>query len=193
MPNRRRSGWASEPGVGQPGRPRSTWAPTRTSPSAPDEVAVVENATRAWDMAFYSLAFKPGDRILTARAEYASNAIAYLQVAARTGAVVEVVDDDEHGQLSVADLLPALAQPGAPVTADIPFNGHATLDYGKDGSLIGATARLDLAAGAIHFGHKPDTVVLDEGVEAVLRPEGVAHGDTAQARAADRPGSRSVR
>ena len=70
----------------------------------PDEIAVVENATRAWDMAFYSLAFKPGDRILTARAEYASNVIAYLQVARRTGAVVEVVDNDEHGQFSVADL-----------------------------------------------------------------------------------------
>lgn len=70
----------------------------------PDEIAVGENATRAWDMAFYSLSFKPGDRILTARAEYASNVIAYLQVAARTGAVIEVVDDDESGQLSVADL-----------------------------------------------------------------------------------------
>lgn len=70
----------------------------------PEEVAVVENATRAWDMAFYSLAFKPGDRILTARAEYSSNMIAYLQVARRTGAVVEVVEDDEHGQFSVADL-----------------------------------------------------------------------------------------
>jgi cysteine desulfurase / selenocysteine lyase len=70
----------------------------------PHEVAVVENATRAWDMAFYSLPFKPGDRILTARAEYASNVIAFLQVAQRTGAVVEVVDDDEHGQLSVTDL-----------------------------------------------------------------------------------------
>jgi cysteine desulfurase / selenocysteine lyase len=69
-----------------------------------DEVAVVENATRAWDMAFYAMTFAPGDRILTARAEYASNVIAFLQVAARTGAVIEVVDNDETGQLSVSDL-----------------------------------------------------------------------------------------
>ena len=69
-----------------------------------DEVALVENATRAWDMAFYSLGFQPGDRILTGHAEYASNAIAMLQVTARTGAVVEVVDDDPHGQISVDDL-----------------------------------------------------------------------------------------
>lgn len=68
------------------------------------EIAVVENATRAWDMAFYAMSFKPGERILTAHAEYASNVIAFLQVARRTGAIVEVVDDDEHGQLCVADL-----------------------------------------------------------------------------------------
>ena len=67
------------------------------------EIALVENATRAWDMAFYALAasFGPGDRILTSRAEYASNAIAFIQVARRSGAVVDVVPDDEHGQLSV--------------------------------------------------------------------------------------------
>jgi cysteine desulfurase / selenocysteine lyase len=69
-----------------------------------DEIAVVENATRAWDMAFYAMPFAPGDRILTAHAEYASNVIAFLQVARRTGAVVEVVDDDEDGQLSITDL-----------------------------------------------------------------------------------------
>jgi selenocysteine lyase/cysteine desulfurase len=64
-----------------------------------DEIALTENATVAWQMAFYSLAFQPGDRILTARAEYAANYVAFLQVARRTGAVIEVVPDDANGVL----------------------------------------------------------------------------------------------
>lgn len=80
-----------------------------------DEIAVVENATRAWDMAFYALRFQPGDRILTSRAEYASNVISLLQVAERTGARIEVIDSDDSGQLSVADLRRRLEDGPGPV------------------------------------------------------------------------------
>jgi selenocysteine lyase/cysteine desulfurase len=68
------------------------------------EIALVENATAAWDMAFYSVGFAAGDRILTAEAEYASNYIAFLQVARRHGAVVEVVPSDDAGELDVGAL-----------------------------------------------------------------------------------------
>ncbi|MFI1970777.1 aminotransferase [Streptomyces cinnamoneus] len=68
------------------------------------DVALFDNATHAWQAAFYSLAFGPGDRILTGRSEYGSNVLAYLQVAQRTGAEVVVVPDDEHGQLDVTAL-----------------------------------------------------------------------------------------
>ncbi len=69
-----------------------------------DEIALLGNATLAWDMAFYSFDFAPGDRILTARAEIAGNYIAYLQVAKRTGAVIEVIPDDAQGVLDPAAL-----------------------------------------------------------------------------------------
>ena len=71
---------------------------------SPSEIAYVENATRAWDMAFYSFQFKPGDKILTTISEYGSNVIAYLQAARRTGAEVLFVPDDEHGQIDVDEL-----------------------------------------------------------------------------------------
>ena len=68
------------------------------------EIALVENATVAWDMGFYSVGFAAGDRILTAEAEYLTNYIAFLQVARRSGVVVDVVPSDEAGELDVEAL-----------------------------------------------------------------------------------------
>jgi selenocysteine lyase/cysteine desulfurase len=73
-----------------------------------DEIAIVENATRAWDMAFYAVPLGPRDRILTAVAEYASNYIAFLQVTRKTGAVVEIIPNDESGQISIDALRRAI-------------------------------------------------------------------------------------
>lgn len=72
--------------------------------AAPDEIALVENATVAWQMAFYSLPFRKDDRILTAEAEYAANYVAFLQVAKRTGAVIDVVPSDASGELDIEAL-----------------------------------------------------------------------------------------
>ena len=61
------------------------------------EIAFAENATIAWQWAFFAQDLKEGDRILTAEAEYAANYIAFLQMAKRTGCVIDVIPSDASG------------------------------------------------------------------------------------------------
>lgn len=77
----------------------------------PDEIAVLENATRAWDMAFYSLPLRTGDVILTSATEYAGNYIPYLQLQRQRGIEVRIVPNDAAGQVSVQALQAMLADP----------------------------------------------------------------------------------
>ena len=75
------------------------------------EIAITQSATSAWQCAFGALleSFQPGDRVLTARCEYASNFIAYLQAARTRGVVVETVpSDEETGELDVRALKASL-------------------------------------------------------------------------------------
>jgi cysteine desulfurase / selenocysteine lyase len=95
--------------------------------AAPGEVALVENATFAWHQAFWSLGLRPGDRVLTADAEYASGFVSFLQARRRLGVTVEVVPNDEAGQLSTAALAAALDDGRGPVglvaVTHVPTNG----------------------------------------------------------------------
>ncbi len=70
----------------------------------PDEIAYAENATRAWDMAFYGLPLAPGDRILTHASDYVSNTLALLQQARRRDLHIDLVPSDASGQIDIAAL-----------------------------------------------------------------------------------------
>lgn len=69
-----------------------------------NEIALLENATAAWNMAFFSIDFRDGDRILTSKSEYASNFISYLRLQEKADVKLEIIPNDEHGQTSVSSL-----------------------------------------------------------------------------------------
>jgi len=63
----------------------------------PESLALTMNATHAWQLAFYGIGFQQGDRILTSRAEYGANYVAFLQIQKRSKLVIDVIPDDEGG------------------------------------------------------------------------------------------------
>lgn len=68
--------------------------------AGPKEIALLENATAAWNMAFFAIEFEENDRILTSVSEYASNYISYLKLQENVGVSIEVIPNDEKGQTS---------------------------------------------------------------------------------------------
>ena len=60
-------------------------------------IALTQNATTAFAQAMAVFDFRPGDRILTSRADYASNQIMYLALAQRLGVEVVRIPDGPQG------------------------------------------------------------------------------------------------
>lgn len=76
-------------------------AAARLINARPEEIAVVENATVAWQMAYGAIPFQRGDLILTGQASYVSDFLNFLLTAERTGATIEVVPNDAQGQINI--------------------------------------------------------------------------------------------
>ncbi|MEL6636834.1 MAG: aminotransferase class V-fold PLP-dependent enzyme [Bacteroidota bacterium] len=69
-----------------------------------EEIALVENATIAWNLAFSSLPLQKGDVVLTTKTEYGSNFINYLKAKEEKGIEIELIPTDAEGSVDLAAL-----------------------------------------------------------------------------------------
>jgi len=130
-----------------------------------EEIALFDNATHAWNAAFYSMRLRPGDQILTGRAEYGSNVLAYWQAARRAGADVVVVPNDEHGQLDVAALERLAGERTALIgVSHVPTSGglvQPAAEIGRIARRCGALYLLDATQSAGQFPVNADAIGCD--------------------------------
>lgn len=121
----------------------------------PEEIALQSSATDAWNAAFSSLDFAPGDRILTSEAEYASNVINFVKAAQKYGVVVEVVPSTPEGELST-DALRSMIDERTKLIAisHIPTNGglvNPAEEIGRVAKAAGVTYLLDACQSVGHL------------------------------------------
>lgn len=66
-----------------------------------EEIALVENASTAWMIAFHGIRFNEGDEIITGETEYVTNVIGFQYAEKEYGVKIIVVPTDEAGNFSL--------------------------------------------------------------------------------------------
>ncbi|MEU8861753.1 FAD-dependent oxidoreductase [Streptomyces umbrinus] len=84
--------------------------------AAPQDIALVDSASTAWQRALGALRLKAGDRVLASPSTYVSSALHLLEMRDSHGIVLEVLPADASGQLDLGALETALREPAALVT-----------------------------------------------------------------------------
>jgi cysteine desulfurase / selenocysteine lyase len=73
-----------------------------------DEIALVENASAAWEIAFNGLNFQPGDEVIVSEMEYVSNVLALLNAQKLYGIVIKKIPGDVEGNFPLNELEAAI-------------------------------------------------------------------------------------
>jgi len=73
-----------------------------------DEVAIVENASTGWGLAFNGITFKKGDVIITTEMEYSTNLLSFINAKRNDGAEFIIIPNDEQGNFQLAALEAAI-------------------------------------------------------------------------------------
>ena len=66
-----------------------------------EEIALVENASTAWHLAFNGIDFQRGDVVITSEMEYVTNLIGFLNLQQIKGIKLVVIPNDEEGNFSM--------------------------------------------------------------------------------------------
>jgi cysteine desulfurase/selenocysteine lyase len=73
-----------------------------------DEIALVENASYGWGIAFNGIDFKPGDVIITCEMEYVTNLIGFINAKNNYGIEFKVIPNDADGNFPLQALEDAI-------------------------------------------------------------------------------------
>jgi len=72
----------------------------------PDEIAMLDSATRAWNMAFHAIPFEKGDKILLSSWEYVSNQISFNQMVQKKGVkLIKIPNNISNMPLSISKFI----------------------------------------------------------------------------------------
>jgi len=107
-----------------------------------DEIALVDNATRAFDMAFYAIPLHDGDVVLTTRTEYPSNVMAFLRARRERRIEVRYIPNEPTGELSLTALAAMLRDPRVRVVSvsHVPTQSGLVQPAAEVGRLVRARA-----------------------------------------------------
>jgi len=105
--------------------------------AAARNLAIVENATVAFSQAVSAFDFRPGDRIVTTRADYPSNQLTYLSLARRAGVETVRADDLPEGGVDPASVRRLASHPRTRLVALswVPTNSGLVQEAGAVGAV----------------------------------------------------------
>ena len=74
-----------------------------------NEIALVENASTAWHLAFNGIDFQPGDEVITSEMEYVTNHLGFLNLKKTRDIRIKIIPNDAEGNFDLQALEKAIS------------------------------------------------------------------------------------
>ena len=121
-----------------------------------DEIALVENASTGWHLAFNGIDFQPGDEVITSEMEYVTNHIGFLNLGEKKAIRIIVIPNDAKGNFDLQALEQAINKKTKLIAiTHIPSTAGNILPVEAIGKIARSHGILYLLDGCQSAGHIP--------------------------------------